>query len=1143
MPICICSCQTCKCDEIVQYLFDGKERPTKEGTPSCCEDSDCLLKHLCFQVFLPTTLENNYDDILLKIQQIGEVHACILDKTDKSILNIIGMLSFHQLIPKLAVIFDTKGCRLATQTATIFRVTDDGIKCQKCIKTIETELLKSKEISGVVSNLNTKEIIVFGKIGFLLIEEMLMRIGKKIEKVELKLETCVEGEETISLNVIGMKCNKCVMKVTNKIKEFDPLARVEVDLNSKIVTVHSTLTRDRIVHAISEAGFQVPISEQTQYDEIFHSDSKQIDTGTISDEIAVSETLISLPDAKFKKGIFEILDMSCGSCVAKIESNIKQLNGVKDVSINLLLKQGDVIYDDDVLTEDKIASTLTNLGYPTRSITFEKIRNGALLLEISREILLKEKSVIEVSLNINLGVTNLKFERDRLLIQFNSKMISKRKILDVVKSLKIQAKIFNPKSNFKDSILRKKEIQQWKWLFSISLLLALPSILIGMVFVNIPWFERYLLSSISTSFNLSYVDLMMILLVTPVQFYCGFPFYRFCWKAIKNFRADMNVLIVIGTSEAYFYSLFSTIYGIFVPEWQGYTFYETSSALIMFILLGRLLESYAKGKTSQALIKLLDLQPETATLLELTNDNQVVEKEIPVELVDTDDIVKVLPGSKVPIDGIVVKGQSTTDEAMITGESLPVIKKEGDVVIGGTVNIDGLLHVKATHTGDDSTLGRIAKLVEEAQTQKPQIQAIADKISGVFVYFVLILAFLIFLIWLILGLTNAYPSVWRPFGVNLYVFALIFHASTIVIACPCALGLATPTALMVGIGKGASFGVLIKGGKALEIAQRITGVAFDKTGTLTQGKLSVTKVIHLNNHSLDELLVLLGSVESGSSHPIAQTLVKYAKDNTKELMSQPSNYLSIPGRGIKCDVLGKSLLVGNENFLVNVEMNYPKEEVNALYEQGNTLVFISVNGILAGVVGLSDTIRPEAPKIVAKLGQMGIKVFMVTGDNQRAAKFMAKQVGIPEGNIHAGALPSDKVDVIKSLQSKKEVVLMVGDGINDSPSLTQADIGIAVAEGTDIAMECADIVLMKSCLDGVIIALDLSKVTYRRIILNFIWAFMYNVLAIPIAAGVLFPFIKILMPPWVAGVAMMFSSLSVLVSSLLLNCYHKPKIQ
>lgn len=562
----------------------------------------------------------------------------------------------------------------------------------------------------------------------------------------------------------------------------------------------------------------------------------------------------------------------------------------------------------------------------------------------------------------------------------------------------------------------------------------------------------------------------------------------------------------------------------------------------MFLLLGRWLECIAKGNTSRALVKLMDLQPTTALLVENTR-----EREIPIELVHKGDVLKVIPGSKIPTDGVIIDGTTSVDESMITGESIPVSKKVNDKVIGGTMNVEGLIHIRATHVGAESTLSSIAKLVEEAQTQKPSIQAFADKISGYFTYVVITLSLGTFIVWIILGYTNAYPAVWRG-NLNPIVFALIFSASTVVIACPCALGLATPTAIMVGTGVGAKFGVLIKGGKALETAKRATAVLFDKTGTLTKGELRVNDIVILDEtysseNKKQDLLTWIGSTESGSDHPIAKSLVQFAKKHNggKQLL-QPSNFTNVAGRGIKCKIGEKLLHVGNKAFLAEegISLQYNNEAIRPLHEAGNTLVYVAVDNKIAAALGLTDTIKDESKAVVQKLQSMGIRVYMVTGDNKRAAAHVASQVGIPKENVFAEVTPSGKTEKVKELQSQRERVIMIGDGINDSPSLTQADVGIAIGEGTDVAIECADIVLMKNNLKGVVTALDLSRKTYRRIIINFVWAFVYNVVSIPLAMGLFYPLILMQIPPWVAGIAMVLSSISVLLSSLFLKFYKKP---
>ena len=586
-----------------------------------------------------------------------------------------------------------------------------------------------------------------------------------------------------------------------------------------------------------------------------------------------------------------------------------------------------------------------------------------------------------------------------------------------------------------------------------------------------------------------------------------------------------------------------------------------------FVVGGKYMEVVAKGKTSEALSKLMDLQATHAILLRIdaASGEVVGEEEIGIELVQQGDVLKVVPGAKVPVDGAVVFGHSSTDESMVTGESMPVNKEVGSTVIGGTINQHGVLHVRADRVGADSALAQITRLVEDAQSNKAPIQAIADKISAYFVPVVVLIAVLSFVVWISLAYTVV-PDDWIPDGQGRFLFALIFFMTVLVIACPCALGLATPTAVMVGTGLGAMHGVLIKGGAALEKAYKVNAIIFDKTGTLTYGKPVVTDVMAFGGDGAwtdARFLTYLGSAEASSEHPLGRCIYEHvqrlAGDEGSAVAVLPAaEFEAVPGRGLQCVVEGHRVFVGNRKGMaasgaapVSAATN---EQLEALENEGKTVMMMSVDGVVVGSIAVADTIKPESRQVVRMLEEMGTEVWMVTGDNRRTAQAIAKQAGIK--NVFAEVMPADKAEKVKELQAKPrhadtkprkdgsvqgKVVAMVGDGVNDSPALAQADVGIAIGAGTDIAMEAADVVLMKSDLLDVLTSMDISRRTFRRIKLNFVFAFGYNILGIPIAAGLFFPLFKAHLPPWIAGLAMALSSVSVVGSSLLLKRYKKPQ--
>ncbi|MBI2075889.1 MAG: heavy metal translocating P-type ATPase [Candidatus Aenigmarchaeota archaeon] len=616
--------------------------------------------------------------------------------------------------------------------------------------------------------------------------------------------------------------------------------------------------------------------------------------------------------------------------------------------------------------------------------------------------------------------------------------------------------------------------------------------------------------------------ILLFLLATPVQFIGGWRFYKGTLDAIKARQANMDSLIAIGTTAAWVYSTVFTFQGILWPRIfpsvtaGGPEVYFTESGLIIgFILLGRYMEHLVKGRASNAIRKLVDLQPKMAKVIRKGS-----ETEIPVEEVKVGDIVVVRPGEKIPVDGIILEGSSAIDESMITGESMPVDKKKGDEAIGATINKSGLLKIKAAKVGSDTALSQIVKMVQEAIAHRAPMQRLADVVSSYFVPAVVAVAVGSFLFWhYVAGL---------PFAV-----ALTTLIAVLIIACPCALGIATPAAIMIGAGKGAQNGILIKSGEYLEKARKINTIVFDKTGTLTNGEPEVTDIIAINSKEKD-ILLYAAAAESGSEHPLGQSIVKYAKaENVK--IGEPKNFRAISGHGISASYRGKKILLGNRKLMTKNRVAIEKEDkIQQLEHDGKTVMLIAINKKLAGLIAVADTLKENSGEAVKKLESMGIKVIMITGDNPRTADAIAKKLGIK--SVLAEVLPQDKAKEIRKLQREK-IVAMVGDGINDTPALAQADVGIAIGAGTDIAKETGGIVLIKNDLRDVVGAIKLSKKTVRKMKENLFWAFVYNVALIPVAAGVLYPVFGIMLNPVFAAIAMALSSVTVVGNSMLLNKY------
>ena len=658
----------------------------------------------------------------------------------------------------------------------------------------------------------------------------------------------------------------------------------------------------------------------------------------------------------------------------------------------------------------------------------------------------------------------------------------------------------------------EKEIARLKWLTLFSLGIGIPLFVIGFG-QGLGWWLGGLEEP---------VNLVFFALATPVQFVAGYRFYRGFLDAIRNKSANMDVLIAIGTTAAWAYSVvvtFLPFLGVTLTE-KG-TYYDTAAVIIGLILLGKFLEEIAKGKASDAIRKLMDLAPRTARVV---RDDR--EEEIPVDQVQVNDLVIVRPGERIPVDGVVVGGLSAVYEAMITGEPISAEKKVGDTAIGATINQTGLLRIRATHVGADTTLNQIIKLVEDAQASRAPIQRLADRVAAVFVPAVVGIAALTFFLWSV------------PLGESV-AHALVFFIAVIIIACPCALGIATPAAIMVGTGKGAENGLLIKGGEYLEKAHKLTTVVFDKTGTLTKGRPSVTDVIRVGGLSDDEILRLAASAEKGSEHPLGEAIVRAAAERHLRL-EDPTDFEAIPGQGVRARIGDRHVLLGNRTLMASagIPAHAAESVLESIEEQGKTAMILAVDGKVAGVIAVADTLKDHSGAAVRALKAMGIEVIMLTGDNRRTAEAIARQLGIDR--VIAEVLPAQKVDVIKELQKRGQVVAMVGDGINDAPALAQSDVGIALGSGTDVAMEAGGIVLIKDDLRDVVASIQLSRRTVRKIRQNLFWAFFYNTALIPIAAGVLAG-IGIVLNPIIAGAAMGFSSVSVVMNSMTLRRF-KPQL-
>ncbi|MDP2434153.1 MAG: copper-translocating P-type ATPase [archaeon] len=756
-----------------------------------------------------------------------------------------------------------------------------------------------------------------------------------------------------------------------------------------------------------------------------------------------------------------------------------------------------------------------------------------------RDTLENQKGVVAVEMDA---------ARDMIFVAYQPAEIGTRGILRAIREMGYSASLLRARETEEQSPLQR-ETRALRNLLLISLCFTGPILVSSMIIV-------YVLPIISAAIlnNITPEMLLQLVLSTPVQYWIGWRFHVGAFRALRNRSANMDVLVSLGTNVAYLFSVLSLLGGLFWPTYKPVIFFETAATLITFILLGKYLECLAKGRTSDAIKKLLSLAPDTTILVDPITGS---ESPLAVELVEIGDLLKVLPGTSVPVDGVVEAGVSYVDESMLTGESMPVTKEPGSTVIGGTVNVNGAFQMRVQQIGSGTGLAKIVKLIEGAQSSKAPIQSYADRISAIFVPVVIALALVTFIVWLAVGLSNstAIPIAELPPFFN----ALVFAIAVVVIACPCALGLATPTAVMVGTGIGAQLGVLIKGGPPLELCHRISTIIFDKTGTLTEGKPTVSHIhfVHEDHNTASasgvglpfdpvEIVRLFACAESSSEHPLGAAIVKKAADSFGiTLLESPSDFQVVVGQGLCCTVSGRALCIGNRALLAanGVAVDHStEEEWQRLESEGQTVVAGAVQQRLTVLFAIGDALKPEACATVACLQSLGIRCVMVTGDNRRTAQHIAGKLGL-DGHV-AEVTPAGKLEQVEAEKRRLpdgRAVAMVGDGINDAPALSAADVGIAIGAGTDIAIEAAQIVLVRNDLRDVITAIDLSGYTFARIRLNYVWASIYNIIGIPLAAGVLAPF-GVIVPPMVAGLAMALSSVSVVFSSLLLRIYRKPLI-
>lgn len=1033
-----------------------------------------------------------------------------------------------------------------------------------------------------------------------------------------------EGLSSCVISIEGMTCMSCVNSITEMLSGKNGVEKVYVSLETHEGTVSyepKLITPQEIADIVEDMGFGAAVKKVNNDVFINNVDSVAI---AIKDSSPAKDTK-KPPKECIERCFLHVDGITCNACVTAIEKHCKKLVGVKNVLISFISGKAEIDYDSNEIRPADIAASITDLGFPALLIN----EKGSQIKEVEMHItgmtcsscVSKIEKTVKQLPGVQSAMVSLVTQRGK--INYDPGKISVDEITNCVRKIGFGVSTKKNEAENRQYLDHRLQIQKWRTAFLVSLAFGAPSMIAMAYFMITMSYMEKEEDMCCVLPGLSLENLISFILSTPVQIFGGWHFHLQAYKAVKHGTTNMDVLISMTTTISYIYSVLVLVTAMIMEETTSpKTFFDTPPMLLVFVSLGRWLEHIAKGKTSEALSKLLSLQAADAVIVTLGSDNEILtERLVKIDLVQPGDILKVNQGHKIPVDGQVFIGHSSCDESLITGESMPVPKKEGSIVIGGSINLSGPLYIKATHTGEKTTLAQIVRLVEEAQMSKAPIQHIADKIAGFFVPFVITVSALTLIAWVIVGYINIDylmlmgddPMHHSNRNRDEVIFQNAFRSalSVLAIACPCALGLATPIAVMVGTGVGAINGILIKSSDSLENAHKINCVVFDKTGTITKGFPTVTNIGLFTSNgafNIGKILVVIGIAELNSEHPIASAIVHYVREVIEtELSGRCTNYLSVPGCGMKCkisfisdtlksvakstkitsfvnnlqnnvkdplelnDVLidfsqvsseqeaanleQESLLnaintadnsevyevcIGNREWMKRNGVTIPQDVENTMRKEedmGRTVVLAVIDGELSAIISVSDAIKPEAHLAIYTLKKMGFEVILLTGDNRQTANTIAQQVGIEQ--VYAEVLPSHKVEKIQQLQKQGKKVAMVGDGVNDSPALAQSNVGIAIAAGTDVAIEAADIVLMRNDLLDVIACIDLSRETVRRIRLNFLYASLYNILGLPIAAGIFTP-LGLRLQPWMATAAMALSSVSIVGSSLLLKLYKKP---
>ena len=1084
----------------------------------------------------------------------------------------------------------------------------EGMTCGACTSAVESGFKGMEGVGNVSVSLVMERAVVIHdpqKVSASKIQEIIedRGFGAEVLATDLPSPTynrdnvLFDGEEeetftTTTLAVEGMTCGACTSAVEGGFENVPGLKSFSISLLSERAIVEhdaSLLTAAQIVEIIEDRGFGATIVESA-----VSASSSGKRRGSFSQKVDVATTTVAIEG------------MTCGACTSAVEEGFKNLEGLIQFNISLLAERAIIIHDPTILMAEKIAEIIEDRGFDAKILSTHlgsSSHSTGVSTSQFKIFGVKDASAanaLQETLNALAGVQSaaISLATSRLTVTHQTNITGLRALVEVIEANGYNALVAeNDDNNAQlDSLAKTKEINEWRRAFRISLSFAIPVLLISMIF---PMFLPFLdFGGIMLIPGLYLGDIVCLALTIPVQFGIGKRFYISAYKSMKHGSPTMDVLVVLGTSAAFFFSVAAMLVSITMPpHTKPGTIFDTSSMLITFITLGRFLENNAKGQTSKALSRLMSLAPSMATIYadpiaaeklaegwnasvkeskegSASEGNGNEEKVIATELLQVGDIVILRPGDKIPADGTVTRGETYVDESMVTGEAMPVQKRKGNLLIGGTVNGAGRVDFRVTRAGRDTQLSQIVKLVQEAQTDRAPIQRLADQIAGIFVPVILLLGFITFTTWMILSHVMQHPPhvFLDEASGGKFMVCVQLCISVIVFACPCALGLATPTAVMVGTGVGAENGILVKGGAALETATKITQVVLDKTGTITEGRMSVatskrSTTWDSNDWRRKLWWTIVGLAEMGSEHPIGKAILLGAKEELGlgpegTLDGSVGEFTAAVGNGVSAlvepatsaDRSRYRILIGNVRFLRQNNIEVPQDAITSSEEAnsraagsskassaGTTNIFIAIDGAYAGHLCLSDTIKDSAKAAIAALHRMKVKTAIVTGDQLSTALAVARLVGIAPDQVHAGVTPDQKQEIIRTLQSQGEIVGMVGDGINDSPALATADVGIAMASGTDVAMEAADIVLMRpNDLMDIPASIALSRSIFGRIKLNLIWACGYNVIGLPFAMGFFLPF-GYHLPPMAAGGAMAFSSVSVVCSSLLLKSWKRPR--